>query len=419
MKTGEVLLKQAVLHAPVHPRDGQAVDVLLKDGRIAKIEAANSLTTDGQTLAGPDLHVAPGWVDLAAELNVPGREDRATLPVLAEAARRGGFVSVIVHPTPELEPPLATPDALRAARQAAAELPVYLGFAANLTLGGTHMAPLVELAQAGALGFSDGPADIADAGLLVRLLQYSRLTERPVFLSPLDAALAESGRVAESPTATQLGLAAVPGIAEAVAVQRALDVLTYTGGRLHLGPLTTAAGVARVRAAKQQGLPVSAHTGVAHICFTTEALVSFDANLCVWPPLPSPADQAALIAGLHDGTLDAIASHHAPRTPEEKTVPFTEALPGTLSLEVAFAALHTALVVPGHLTLPHLLHLLHRGPQVVLGLPETPLAVGEPASVSLFRLEEKWTPTTNDLAGRAANCAWLGNELIGQPVPLP
>ena len=386
----------------------QRVDIRLTDGKVTQI-AANLPPEDGETVVSDATHVSPGWIGSGVELSTPGYEPRETLQNLSVAAQTGGFQSLITLPT--CRPTLDTADNLLAQHARTASLSTQFYFLATLTTGraGERMAPIAELAEAGAIGFSDGAKDINDSSLLVRLLQYTQLVDGLVVTTPQDATLAANGMANESPTTVALGMPGIPNIAEAIAIERALRLLDYTGGRLHLSNITTAEGVALIRRAKADGLRITADTSVPYLYFTDDALHDFDSNLKLSPPLRTGNDRSALIGGLQDGTLDCISLHHQPRSVEEKRVEFAQAHNGMLTLQTAFSMLHAALIAPGHFTPATLVPLLSTNVSDVFGLPRPRIAVGErPTAFSL----EGQTPVTRELlGGRAYNTPLLEQVL--------
>ncbi len=351
-----------------------------------------------------------GWAGQGVGLTDPGYEWRDDLRSLAESALQGGFTELICWPN--TKPVLDTSTALTSLRERTHGLGPRFRFLGALThrAEGRDMAELLDLIEAGAVAFSDGTSPLQDPGQLLRSFEYLKPTGRRVVQLPLHRQLASGGLVNESAATTFLGLRQQPALAEEFMVAQCLQVLAYTGGQLHLSPLTTAGSLDLVRFAKAQGLQVTADTAPQYLVFDDTALVQFDTVFKVEPPLRSAADVAALREALIDGTLDALSVQHFPQAPEDKDLEFDFAEYGMLTLECAFAALHDALVVPGQLKLERLFELLALGPRRVFDLEAD---IGQ-AGLTIVDPDVQWTVSRADLRSRSRNCPWLGHTLRGR-----
>jgi len=396
---------------PASAYHNQVVSVGFKDGFVERIETVEP------PASGPITHLSAGWCDAQVHLTDPGFEHRDTIASLAASAKAGGFTDIITLPT--CEPVVDTAEALLALQQRAEALPVALHFlgACSHRRAGEHMAPLAELHRMGAVGFADSIRGLQSTRLMLRVLEYARLFDGLVVLHPLDWSLAEGGTMNESATSVKLGMPGVPNLAEELYIARVIRLMHYTGGRVHISPVTTAGAVDLIREAKASGLDLTASTAPHYLYFTDEALHGFDTDLKVWPPLRTTTDQQALIAGLLDGTLDFIATHHQPQAVEDKEVEFTAAEPGMLGLETAFRALFKTLVEPGYASLEQLVQWLAFAPRQRFGLPVPTFAVGQAARYTLFQPDAAARPLERaDLRSRSRNSPYVGEMLPGAVV---
>jgi dihydroorotase len=342
----------------------------------------------------------PGLVDLYSHSGEPGHEERETLESLMKGARAGGFVEIAI--LPDTEPVIDDPALVSWLKQRVPNLHVL----ASLTIGnqGKELVDTGELLRAGAIGFAAADA-LKDLTLTRRFLEYLGPNVAPVLLWPQHQSLAK-GVAREGVWSTELGLIGVPVQAETMAVSTILDLVELTGTPVHLMRLSCQESVERVRVAKAKGLPVTCSVTVAHLLHTVEELVSFEPNLRVNPPFGTRADQDALVAGLADGTIDAISTDHSPWTYEEKVVPFAVAPPGMVMLELALPLLWTHLVVPQKLRALDLVRALATGPRKVLGLPASDSWV-------LFNPETTWTVNSQTIHSPSQATPWWEKTLQG------
>lgn len=400
----------------------RVTDILIVDGIIEAI-ADDLFTTlesspDTQVYDRPHLVVGPGLVDLYSHSGEPGFEARETLESLLKTAAAGGFTRITL--LPDTQPALDNPggiDRIRSQLTSLSHLPTRLYYWGALTAGvqGTQMTELAELAQAGVVGFADGQPLPAGA-LLRRILEYAQPLAKPVALWCCNPDLAGNGVVREGLTALSLGLPGSPAIAETTALSALLEYVEAIGTPVHIMRVSTARSVELIQTAKARGLPITASTPWIYLLLNTTALQSYDPSLRLAPPLGNPDDQQALIQGVEEGIIDAIAIDHTPYTYEEKTVAFAEAPPGTIGLELALPLLWQFFVVARGASPLWLWQLLSTNPAHCLQQTPPSLQVGQVAELALFDPQISWSVTSQTLHSLAANTPWWHKTLTGQVV---
>jgi dihydroorotase len=401
------------------PREGidAPLDVLLRDGVVAELGAPGSLEAPpgAEILDGEGRHALPGFVDPHVHFRVPGQEHKEDLDSGTRAAAAGGYVAVVAMPNTDPTVDDATVlGSLREAARREARIPV--GFMASVTRGlaGEALTEMAELRDAGALGFTDDGKPVHRAAILRRALQYQRLCGGVLALHEEDPSLSGAGVMHEGEVSARLGLAGIPSISESTMIARDAAIAGYEGGRIHIQHLSAVESVDAVAVAKAAGVTITAEASPHHLTLTHGAIAErLDTRLKMNPPLRAERDRAALIAGLRDGTIDCIATDHAPHAREEKEVPFEEAPMGTTGLETAFAAVLTDLVLPGVLPLALVVEKLGAG-AALLGLPTPRIAVGAPADLCLVDLDATWQVGEAGYESRAENCCFAGRTLHGR-----
>jgi dihydroorotase len=417
MRSGEganAVLRSATVLDPVAGIDG-VHDVVVRGGRIAEL-AAPGVAADGlEEVEAEGLHAFPAFFDPHVHLRVPGQEHKEDVETGSRSAAAGGYCGVIAMAN--TEPPVSAPadvEALREAAREAASVPV--GFLATVTreMGGEELTEMGSLRDAGALGFSDDGLPIRSARVLRRALQYQKLCGGTIALHEEDPELSGDGVMHEGPVSAELGLAGIPSVSESTMIARDAALAGYEGGRIHIQHLSAAESVEAVRAAKAAGVKISAEASPHHLCLTDEELRSLDPRrFKMNPPLRTEADRQALIAGLRDGTIECIATDHAPHALEEKEVPFEQAAMGVTGLETAFAALHTDLVLPGTIDLGLLIERLAGG-AAPFDLERPTLEPGSEANIALCDLGARWTVGEDGYESRSQNSWCAGRELTGR-----
>jgi dihydroorotase len=410
-----LILREATVLDPVAGLDG-VHDVVIRDGAVVELASPGSAADEGgEVVEASGLHAFPAFFDPHVHLRTPGQEHKEDIETGTRAAAAGGYCGVIAMAN--TEPPVSTAadvEALREAAREGASIPV--GFLATVTRGmeGEDLTEMAELADAGALGFSDDGLPIRSAGLLRRALQYQRLCGGTIALHEEDPDLSGKGVMHEGPVSAALGLAGIPSVSESTMIARDAALAGYEGGRIHVQHLSAAESVDAVRAAKAAGVKISCEASPHHLCLTDEEVRSLDPQrFKMNPPLRSEEDRQALIEALRDGTIDCVATDHAPHAAEEKEVPFEQAAMGVTGLETAFAALHTDLVVPGVLELGLIVERLAGGAEP-FGLPRPTLAPGSEANVVLCDLSAEWTVGEDGYESRSSNSWCAGRKLTGR-----
>ena len=397
------------------------VDVLLRDGRVSAVGAglAASAAPGTRVLDVRGLWVAPGFIDLHTHLREPGQEYKEDIVTGTQAAVAGGFVAVCAMPN--TTPPndcRAVTELIVARARAAGLARVYPIGAITKGQKGEELAEIAEMKDAGIVAVSDDGRPVMNAELLRRAMEYARTFGLPVIQHCEDLTLSQGGAMNEGVVATRAGIRAQPAAAESSMVARDIEICALTGARYHVAHVSTAESVALVRAAKARGLPVTCEVTPHHLTLTDEACAAYDTHAKCNPPLRTAADQAALRAGLADGTIDAIATDHAPHSPIEKDVEFEQAAFGIIGLETA-VALSLELVRDGVISPSRWVSLLSTRPAEILGLsglglPGGTLAPGAVADVTVIDPEAPWMVEPAALRSRSRNTPFGGRAARGR-----
>ena len=392
----------------------RVADVRVRDGLIAQVGAE---LDGGRVLDAGGCIVAPGLVDLHVHLREPGNEEAETIETGARSAALGGFTAVVAMPN--TEPPLDDVAVVGSVLAAGARSTCDVASSGCITKGraGAELAPMGELHALGVRIFTDDGACVASAGVMRRALEYARSLPGAVLAQHAeDPDLAAGGHMHEGAWSSRLGIPGRPGEAESVIVARDAALARLTDGRVHFLHLSSAAAVDLVRDAKVRGLAVTAEAAPHHFTLTDAECASFDPVYKVHPPLRTAADVDAVKEALADGTIDAIATDHAPHAPETKERPFEEAPPGMLGLETALALTLTELVEPGIITLPSALALLSWQPAAIAGLADHggPVEAGRPANLCVVDPATAWEVDPARMASRSRNTPYAGRKLTGR-----
>jgi dihydroorotase len=388
-------------------------DVRVVDGVVVEVAEGLDVPVGATVLDAGGCLVAPGLVDLHTHLRQPGREEAETVETGARAAALGGYTAVVAMPntTPAIDSAGVAREVLALGRTAPAEVAV----AGAITVGraGERLAPLAELAALGVHLFTDDGAGVQDGALMRRALDYARGLGVTLAQHCEDERLADGGAMHEGAWSSRLGIAGIPAAAEEVMVARDVALVRLTGAPVHFLHLSTAGSIDLVRRAKAEGLPVTAEAAPHHFALTDALVAGYDPVFKVNPPLRTDADVAAVKAGLVDGTVDAVATDHAPHAPEAKEVPFDQAPPGMLGLETALALALTELPLPPE----RVLALLSWQPAVIAGLADRhggPVAPGRPANLCVVDPSVRWAVDPGALASRSRNTPYGGRKLTGR-----
>ena len=414
-KTGQedLVVRGARVVDPSEGVDG-VLDVRVDAGVVAQL-GTNLETNEHRVIDGDGLLLAPAFVDPHVHLRSPGREDEETIATGTAAAAAGGYCAILAMPNTEpVVDSAAVLGSLAEAAQAEAEVPV--GFLAAITKGqdGAELTEMAELADAGAAGFSDDGHPVVAPALMRRALQYSSVTRRRLALHCEEPTLSKGGQMHEGAVSAELGFTGYPSVAESLMVERDLALAGYEGQPLHVMHLSARESVEALSRAQVAGVAATGEVTPHHLCLTDEAVRSLDSNVKMNPPLRAEEDRHALIAGLRDGTIAAVATDHAPHARHEKEVPFEAAPFGVTGVETAFPALYTHLVKPGLLKLETLLERMSAGPARAYGLDAPRIAVGAPANLVLLDLNASRRVAEADFRSRSANSWLIGETVKGQ-----
>ena len=408
-----VLVRGARLLDPRSGLNGVS-DVLVRDGRIAEISATLEAPDGAEVVEAEGLHAFPGFVDPHVHLRTPGREDEEDIDSGTRAAAAGGFCAILAQPN--TEPVVDSAPVLRSLRERArAEARIPTGFLAAITVGqeGERLTEMAELADVGAVGFTDDGLPVRSAGVMRQALQYQRLAGRLLALHEEDPSLSGAGVMHEGEVSALLGLAGIPSVSEATMVARDCALAAYENGRIHVQHVSARETVAAIETARAAGTQVTCEATPHHLLLTDEAVRGLDTNMKMNPPLRAEGDRQALIEALRSGTIDCIATDHAPHAREEKEHPFEQAPMGVTGLETAFAALHTGLVLPGVVDLALLVERMTAGGEP-FGLPLPRIEPGAPANLCLVDLDAEWEVGESGYESRSSNCAFAGQRVTGR-----
>ncbi|MBK9243806.1 MAG: dihydroorotase [Burkholderiales bacterium] len=407
----KLVIRHGRLVDPAAGHDAVA-DLFIADGRIAAVGGPPAGFAAEREIDARGLVVAPGLVDLCARMREPGAE--GALKREMRAALAGGVTGVVCPP--DTDPPLDEPGLVRMLRQRSREAAgarLYPLGALTAGLTGEVLAEIETLAEVGCVAFMQTRALPHDNGVLLQILRYAKTFDLPVWLRPVEDTLAGDGVAGAGAVAGRLGLPSVPVLAETVALHTIFEMQRETGARVHLCRLSSAAGIELVRQAKREGLPVSADVGVHHVHLTDVDIGHFDPDFRLDPPLRTGRDRDAIVAGLADGTIDAICSDHAPVAEDDKLLPFGEAAPGATALETLLP-LVLRWGEAAKLPLAAALAKVTSAPARILNEPTGRLAVGAKADVVVFDPQAHWTVSRGELVSRGGNTPFSGDQLVGR-----
>jgi dihydroorotase len=391
-------------------------DVRVRGGQIAELAASGTLSADPaeELIEGRGNRLMPAFFDPHVHMRTPGQEHKEDLDTGTRAAAGGGYAAVLAMPN--TDPVLDSAPLLRSLRDTAArQARISIGFLPSITRGleGEQLTEMAELRQEGAVGFSDDGRPVQSAGMLRKALQYQRLCGGVIALHEEDPTLSRGGAMHEGSVSAALGIGGIPTISESTMVARDAALAGYEEARVHFQHLSCRASVEAVADAKARGWRVSTEVSPHHLLLTEEEVRTMDTRMKMNPPLATEDDRQALIDGLRAGTIDCVATDHAPHAREEKEVPFEQAPMGTTGLETAFAAIYTELVMPGILELGVLVERLTAGADL-FELPTPRIAAGEPANVTLVDLDAEYVAGERGWESRSENCCFAGRKLHGR-----
>jgi len=410
----ELILRGVSVLDPDAGIDGQH-DVVIRDGKIAELTGPGDAEVgSAEVIEAEGLHAFPAFFDPHVHLRTPGREDEEDIQTGTRAAAAGGYCGILAMAN--TEPPVSTAADVGSLRERAErEASVPVGFLATVTreMKGTELTEMAELRDAGAIGFSDDGLPVRSARVLRLALQYQRLCGGVIALHEEDPELSADGVMHEGPASALLGMAGIPSVSESTMIARDAALAGYEDARIHVQHLSARESVDAMRVAKAGGVRVSCEVTPHHLTLTDDTVRGLDARFKMNPPLRSEDDRTALIEALRDGTIDCIATDHAPHSVDEKEVPFEAAAMGVTGLETAFSVLHTELVVPGTIELGLLVSKLGAGAEL-FELARPTLTPGGEANVVLCDLGAEWTVGEDGYESRSSNSCFAGRELRGR-----
>ena len=404
-----ILITEAKILDTQSPYNRKKVNILIKDGKIAYI-GENKHKAE-KTISAKGAILTPGWMDLQANFGDPGNEHKEDLTTGRKVAMAGGFTEVVV--LPNTHPVIQRKNDIKyIKRDNATSLVQLLPLAAiSKNTEGADFTEMLDLEAAGAVAFSDGLVPLWNADLLLKSLQYVQKFNGLVIDLPQEKWISQFGVMNEGVNSALLGMKGVPTLAEEVAVTRDIQILEYTGGKLHLSNLSSAASVALVRKAKKIGLQITCDVAIHQLIYADDSVLDFDSNYRVNPPLRSKNDIRALIKGLNDGTIDAIVSAHQPQDEENKKLEFDCAENGMNNMQVVLPMIN---MLTDDIPLELLISKLTSGPRSVLGLNNPVINKGEKAHVTLFHPSQKWTYNSKSNQSKSVNSPLFGQELTGK-----
>jgi len=423
-----LLIKQVHIIDPKNKIDG-IFDLLIKNGKIVEIKkeitphlnpppAKAGGGEEGGVLDGKKLHLFPGLIDMHVHFREPGFEQKETIVSGAKAALKGGFVGVVTMPN--TNPPCDHQSVIDNIIRKANEVPFYIFPSGTITKerAGKELSEMADLKKAGAWAVTDDGNWVSDSLLMRRALEYASMLDLLVISHAEDHRLTASGVMNEGLMSTRLGLKGIPNESEAIAVGRDILLAELTGAKLHLTHISTRSAVELIREAKKKKLLVTADVTPHHIALTDDTLENYDTNFKMMPPLRSEEDRSALIDGLKDGTIDAIATDHAPHTEEEKMAEFQDAPVGVIGVETALGVVLTELYHKKILSLSEIVLKMSTHPAQIVKLPNGfgEIKVGTEANLTLVDLNQEWIVKREDFISKSKNSAFIGSKLKGKAV---
>lgn len=400
---------------PKRERD-EISDIFISNGKIIDRPTRETLAK-ADTIDATGLVASPGLVDLHVHFRVPGETHKETIFSGTSSAAAGGFTSVVCMPN--TSPPADTAGTIQYIKDAVdRESIVHVFPTACITVGseGERLAPTGSLRDAGAVAISDGGKCLQNSGLMRRAVEYANMFNMPVIDHCEDYSLSANGVMNEGLVSTKLGLRGSPTEAEDIMVSRDVILSAKTGAHIHIQHVSSRNAIYIIRRAKSRGVNISAEATPHHMCFSELEVSDFNTNFKMNPPLRSEEDRLAILEGLEDGTIDCIASGHAPHTDYEKDVEFDYAPDGVIGLETALGATLNQLYHSKRLDLPRTLSLLTYQPAQILNLNKGTLEIGADADVTLFDPECEWTPQSNSFQSKSSNSPWINRTLKGKVI---
>ena len=384
-------------------------NVVIEKNKIKSISSA--VSAKGENMIDcSGLVITHGFCDLHVHYREPGREDKETLQTGSRAALAGGFTRVCIMPN--TSPPLDSPESIRFIVGKAEECPVHIHPIGAVTKGqkGQELTEVQGIISEGAVALSDDGLPISDAQVMRLALEYTSMFDKPVINHAEDECLRNNGLMNEGEISTRLGLAGNPSLAEAIMIQRDLELANMIQAKLHVPHVTSASGSANIRRMKKSNQNITAEVTPHHLFFNDQALLEYNTNFKVAPPIRTENDRKKLIKAVKDGTIDCIATDHAPHTIEEKEATFEIAPFGMIGLESCFGAVNKVLDMP----LKELLKLLTVNPRRIMGFDNDLFTIGCPAELTILDPEQEWVFKEQNIYSKSRNTPFLGEKLKGK-----
>lgn len=412
-------IRQAKVSDPASEFHNKVVDIIIKDGIISKVSPSAKKTGETTIEAGGKkvyasgkgvIYISPGWVDILADYAEPGHEQKETIKSGLAAAAKGGFTDVFL--APNTEPTVSTKSIIEFILKKASGNVVSLHPLGSVSqnIEGKNLAEMMDMQAHGAIAFSDGWKPVQNAGLMLKALEYIKAFNGTLIQIPEDASIATTGLMHEGIASTRLGMPGIPAEAETIIINRDLQLLRYTGSRLHFTGVSTAAGVDMIRKAKREKLNVTCSVTPYHLALTDESLNGYSSMYKVSPPLRSEKDRQALIKGLNDGTIDCITSHHRPHEWDAKAKEFEYASPGMNIQELAFNV--TLQALGDKADLGRLTEAFSTRAREIFNMQQATIAKGSVAKLTIFTTAGNYTP--GKMASLSKNNPFLDKELPGK-----
>lgn len=408
----KLLIRQALIIDPSSPFHSQRVDISITDGSITAMGQGLS-DKDMQVIESEGLCASPGWLDIFSHFGDPGSEFTETIETGSAAAAAGGYTDVMVMPN--TTPVMHSKSIVEYVRQRSSPFPVNVHPVAAITVNtdGKELAEMYDMHESGSVAFSDGCNPVQSSGVLLKAMQYLKAIDRTLIQVPDDKSVHPHGLMHEGVMSTRLGLPGKPAIAEELMIMRDIELLKYTGSRLHITGISTAKSLELIKEAKQAGLHITCSVTPYHLFFTDEDLKEYDTQLKVNPPIRSAKDRDALRKGVMDGTIDCIASHHFPRHTDDKIIEFEHAKNGMIGLQTAFAVVLRSLP---ELSPERIVELFSTSPRTIFQLPPASMKEGTQACITLFNLQAAWTFDAFSNKSRSANTPFTGATFNAKPI---
>ncbi len=409
MKAYMIHLKNCTLHHVGHPLHSKNISMEVHDGIISQIGGS---IISSATEVIENAHISAGWFDMRVSFCDPGNEHKEDLTSGANAAAAGGFTGVAT--LPNSLPVADNKSLIEYQKSKSPNLPVdiYPMGALSVGLVGKDMAELYDMFQSGAIAFTDGDKAHTDSGLLMRCLQYAKVFGAPIIVMANDEELSRGGKMHEGVVSVNLGLKGIPDIAETAQIQKCLEILRYTEGKLHFSKVSTPQGIQLIAAAKAEGLHVTADISIQHLIHTDGALESFDTHYKLLPPLRPQSYIDAMIAAINDGTIDCIVSDHKPENIENKAVEFDYAATGCIGTQTLYTAYQTYLA--DKISLNTFIKAVSNNPRSILNLPSIQIEQGAPANLTIFDPTKKWIYNKDSNLSKSYNTPFDNVEFNGQ-----